>query len=50
MNGLFSIFEPTVAKHLLVLIFLIHDPPLPLFAFPHRRIPWPLRRGFRMCS
>jgi hypothetical protein len=44
-NGLPSLFEPSVAKYLLVLIlawnfFLISrcDPLLPLFIFPHRKL------------
>jgi hypothetical protein len=52
------IFEPSVAKHLLVLIFFVKyffgiprcDPLLPLFIFPHRKIPWPRRRSFHICS
>jgi hypothetical protein len=52
-NGSFSIFEPSVGKYLLIpifsWIFLIPrcDPLLP---FPHRKIPWPCRRGFHTCS
>jgi hypothetical protein len=54
-NCLFSIFEPSIAKCLLVLIFSWIffgiprcDPLLSLVVFPYRRIPWPRRRGFHI--